>query len=80
MYKSDLKGIYEIYNKNKQSTLAKLHVMVRFYHSVYLLLSRSFKQVYRKNKAALLFWLFGDFRCGVPLFIDILVIYKYKSR
>ena len=30
--------------------------------------------------AALLFWIFGDFRCGVPLFIVILVIYKYKSR
>ena len=25
--------------------------------------------------AALLFWLFGGFRCGVPLFIVILVIY-----
>ena len=31
-------------------------------------------------KAALLFWLFSDFRCGVPLFIVILVIYKYKNR
>ena len=27
--------------------------------------------------AALLFWLFGDFRSGVSLFIVILVIYKY---
>ena len=26
-------------------------------------------------KAALLFWGFGGFRCGVPLFIVILVIY-----
>ena len=25
--------------------------------------------------AALLFWLFGGFRCGVPLFIVVLVIY-----
>ena len=26
-------------------------------------------------KAALLFWFFGGFRCGVPLFIIIFVIY-----
>ena len=32
-----------------------------------------------RPKAALLFGLFGDFRCGVPLFIVILVIYKYKT-
>ena len=30
-----------------------------------------------RAKAAFLFWLFSDFRCGVPLFIVILVIYKY---
>ena len=28
-----------------------------------------------KGKAALLFWFFGGFRCGVPLFIVMLVIY-----
>ena len=33
-----------------------------------------------RPKAALLFRLFSDFRCGVPLFIVILVIYKYKNR
>ena len=36
-----------------------------------------------RPKAALLFWFFwffGDFTCGVPLFIVILVIYKYKNR
>ena len=27
-----------------------------------------------RPKAALLFWLFSDYRCGVPLFIVILVI------
>ena len=27
-----------------------------------------------------LFWFFADLRCGVPLFIVILVIYKYKNR
>ena len=33
-----------------------------------------------RPKAALLFWFFGDFRCGVPLFVVVLVIYKYKNR
>ena len=33
-----------------------------------------------RPKAALLFWFFGDFICGVPLYIIILVIYKYKNR
>ena len=33
-----------------------------------------------RPKAALLFWLFSDFSRSVPLFIVILVIYKYKSR
>ena len=28
-----------------------------------------------RPKAALLFWFFGGFRCGVPLLIVILVIY-----
>ena len=32
----------------------------------------------RPNEA-LLFWFFGDFRCGVSLLIVILVIYKYKK-
>ena len=30
-------------------------------------------------KAALLFWFFSDFKCGVPLFIIILVVFKYKK-
>ena len=33
-----------------------------------------------RHKAALLFRFFGDFRCVVPLFFVILVIYKYKNR
>ena len=33
-----------------------------------------------RPKAALLFWFFGDLRCGVSLFIIILVIYKYRNR
>ena len=33
-----------------------------------------------RPKVALLFWLFGDFRCGVPLLIVNLVIYEYKNR
>ena len=28
-------------------------------------------------KVALLFWFFGDFRCGVMLFMVILIIYIY---
>ena len=32
-----------------------------------------------RPKAAPLFWFCGDFRCGVPLFIVILVIYKCKN-
>ena len=28
-----------------------------------------------RPKAALLFWFFGGFRCGVPLFIVMLAIY-----
>ena len=33
-----------------------------------------------RPKAALLFWFFGDFRCGALLFMVIDVIYKYKNR
>ena len=33
-----------------------------------------------RPKAALLFWFFGDFRCGALLFMVIHVIYKNKNR
>ena len=33
-----------------------------------------------RPKAALLFWFFGDFRCGALLFVVIHVIYKYENR
>ena len=33
-----------------------------------------------RPKAALLFWFFGDFRCGALFFMVIHVIYKYKNR
>ena len=33
-----------------------------------------------RPKAALLFWFFGDFRCGALLFMVIHVIYKYNYR
>ena len=33
-----------------------------------------------RPKAALLFWFFGDFRCGALLFMVIHVLYKYKNR
>ena len=32
-----------------------------------------------RPKVALLFWFFGDFRCGALLFMVIRVIYKYKN-
>ena len=31
-------------------------------------------------KAALLFWFFGDFRCGALLFMVIHVIHNYKNK
>ena len=33
-----------------------------------------------RPKAALLFWFFSDFICGVLLFIVLLVIYEYKNK
>ena len=33
-----------------------------------------------RPKAALLFWFFGVFRCGVPLFIVVLVLYINIKR
>ena len=33
-----------------------------------------------RPKVDVLFWFFGDFRCGMLLFTVILVIYKYKNR
>ena len=33
-----------------------------------------------RPKAALLFWFFGHFRCDVPFFVVILVIFKYNKR
>ena len=33
-----------------------------------------------RPKVALLFWFFGDFRCGALLFVVIHVIYKYTNR
>ena len=33
-----------------------------------------------RPKVAVLFWFFGDFRCGMLLFMVILVIYKYQNR
>ena len=32
-----------------------------------------------RPEAALLFWFFSDFRCGVLLYI-VLLIYKYRNR
>ena len=32
------------------------------------------------QQAALLFWLFGELRCGVLLLIVILMIHKYNNK
>ena len=32
-----------------------------------------------RPNAAILFWFFGGFRCGVPLFIVIVVIYRPRE-
>ena len=32
-----------------------------------------------RPRAALLFWFFGGFGCGVPLFVVVLVVYWYKG-
>ena len=40
----------------------------------------SFIFIAGRPKAALLFWFFGDFRCGALLFMVIHVIYKYKNK
>ena len=39
----------------------------------------SFYFIAVRPNAALLFWFFGDFRCGVSLFIVIRVINKYRN-
>ena len=33
-----------------------------------------------RPKAARLCWFFGDFKCGVSLFMAILIIYTYNNR
>ena len=40
---------------------------------------KGFNFIAGRPNAALLLWLFSDFRCGVPLFMVILVIYNYKN-
>ena len=45
------------------------YLIILFYH-----------KVIETDSAFYVRWFFGDFRCGVRLFIVILVIYKYKNR
>ena len=45
-------------------------------YKVYMLIG----EMSDRPKAALLFWFFGDFRCGALLFMVIHVIYKYKNK
>ena len=49
-------------------------------HSVKIFFSPPVIFIAGRPKAALLFWFFGDFRCGALLFMVIHVIYKYKNK
>ena len=50
-----------------------------FLNTVFPILMYIFPVLYSTTVDSL-FWFFGGFRCGVPLFIVMLVIYKYKNR
>ena len=41
---------------------------------------RNLKIMFARFCSFFLFWFFGGFRCGVPLFFVILVIFQYKNR
>ena len=66
-----------------QGTPVCLHVFLSVYKSIRpLKLKPSVNVIFiaGRPKAALLFWFFGDFRCGALLFMVIHVIYKYKNK
>ena len=54
--------------------------MNRFNETKAELRARASNFIAGRAKAALLFWFFGSFRCGVPLFVVILVIHSYENR
>ena len=60
-----------------KSTNIDLSISVGFEskHRFYKLVQDPSNFIAGRPKAALLFWFFGGFRCSVPLFIVMLVIY-----
>ena len=83
------------YNATQQFTLAVLHNSFAVILSITIIIiflpppppppapappPRPVIFIAGRPKSALLFWFFGDFRCGALLFMVIYVIYKYKNR
>ena len=59
----------------------KLHICVSVSSLIWCQWDQKYSDLIAgRPKAALLFWFFGDFRCGALLFMVIHVIYKYKNR
>ena len=67
------------YRKAKRTNLQTHWVKFKYLRNLVTTMIRESKKAGRP-KAALLFWFFGDFRCGALLFMVIHVIYKYKKR
>ena len=63
---------------NSSSLLSHLYVLA--INVILKIITRIGSFIAGHPKAALLFRFFGDFRYGVPLFIVILGIYKYRNR
>ena len=82
------KGLFPILKKNIMNP--KVHLEVQFkclqcipkktYFSTLTECIARLIFIAGRPKAALLFWFFGDFRCGALLFMVIHVIYKYKNK
>ena len=65
------------YHKRRKAFLKFYRYFLRDVLDEILNLIESFLRVFLPT---LLFWFFGEFRCGALLFMVILVIYKYKNR
>ena len=62
--------------------MSLVHLQYVYYGRVFVdrkLVVAPINYIAGRPKAALLFWSLRDFRCGVLLFIVLLVIYKYKN-
>ena len=66
-----IKKVYPLFKKGK----SHYHACIIISDSHLLLVEAPRYFIAGRPKAALLFWFFGGFRCGVPLFIIMLVIY-----